>query len=557
MRYTVPMKWALDGLEQISDNSSAIVRAGAIGYAAFFIAYGVLASTGALAIELAESLQFAVYIIGALWLAYAWWQYAHETANPISLTVRLVLYHGLSAWYILAISGIDSSLTYMWALLIVASCMYFGLRGVIYSVSGLILVLVYGIVSEPLSGVALVELYFAGLATAFIGGVTALTIQQTLRDQRELDSSHSQAQLQRDRTTTLINNLTDAVISTDQNGKILLYNAAVMNLLDTNTGLDRKNIDDILQLRDSDANAVSLSDEFVDATSAVTRDDLTTLISEEPTRLEVSYSPIRSSFEKDPSHEAAGYIVILRDVTTAKSLEEERDEFISVVSHELRTPIAIAEGTVSNAQVMLERKDISHDKVVDAVATAHEQIVFLASMVNDLSTLSRAERGAADEAEDIDVNELVETLYHEHESEAATKGLRFDLHLPAKIGQVHASRLYLKELLQNFITNAIKYTESGSIKLDVKRSRDGQVTFAVCDSGIGISRADQKRIFEKFYRAEDYRTRETSGTGLGLYVSQKLARKLGTHIDMKSRLNHGSTFSITLPLLTSKPDKKS
>jgi len=104
----------------------------------------------------------------------------------------------------------------------------------------------------------------------------------------------------------------------------------------------------------------------------------------------------------------------------------------------------------------------------------------------------------------------------------------------------------LHELLQNFITNAIKYTKEGSITLEVARKKD-TIHFAVKDTGIGISKSDQAKVFNKFYRSEDYRTRETGGTGLGLYVAVKLAKKLGTEIDLSSRLNHGSTFSFTLP----------
>jgi signal transduction histidine kinase len=168
-------------------------------------------------------------------------------------------------------------------------------------------------------------------------------------------------------------------------------------------------------------------------------------------------------------------------------------------------------------------------------------------MVNDLSTLSRAERGVGDAAEDIDVAELVHGLYNEYQPQAEAKDLALDLHMPHTVGSVHASPLYLKELLQNFITNAIKYTREGSVTIDVKVRKDS-VLFTVTDTGIGISKADQKRIFDKFYRAEDYRTRETSGTGLGLYVAVKLAKKLGTKISMKSRLNHGSAFSVALPI---------
>ena len=109
------------------------------------------------------------------------------------------------------------------------------------------------------------------------------------------------------------------------------------------------------------------------------------------------------------------------------------------------------------------------------------------------------------------------------------------------------SRLYLEEMLQNFITNAIKYTQAGSVTLTIKRT-DNKIVFAVTDTGIGIAKNEQKKVYQKFYRSEDYRTRETSGTGLGLYVVQKLAKKMETEVELTSRLNHGSTFSFELPL---------
>ena len=167
-------------------------------------------------------------------------------------------------------------------------------------------------------------------------------------------------------------------------------------------------------------------------------------------------------------------------------------------------------------------------------------------MVIELRSLSRAERGVSAEGEDIDVKELMHKLHTQYEKDARARKLHLDLDLGTKLGSVHTSRLYLEELLQNFITNAIKYTNDGTITVSAKLKK-GNVYFAVKDSGIGISRGDQQKIFAKFYRSEDYRIRETNGTGLGLYVSAKLAHKIGTQIDVTSRLNHGSTFSFELP----------
>jgi signal transduction histidine kinase len=167
-------------------------------------------------------------------------------------------------------------------------------------------------------------------------------------------------------------------------------------------------------------------------------------------------------------------------------------------------------------------------------------------MVNDLSTLSRAERGVADSAEDIDVRELANELHKKYFDTAKAKKLHLNLDLSAIIDHVFVSRLYLEELLQNLITNAIKYTKKGSVTIIIMQ-KSNLITFAIKDTGIGISKSDQQKVFGKFYRSEDYRTRESSGTGLGLYVAQKLAHKIGTKILLKSRLNFGSTFSITLP----------
>src|SRR5690606_28750268 len=126
----------------------------------------------------------------------------------------------------------------------------------------------------------------------------------------------------------------------------------------------------------------------------------------------------------------------------------------------------------------------------DAVTMAHDQSLYLAKMVNDLSTLSRAERGVADSAEMIDVQEMLHKLYDEYHDEARSKGLKLDIDLSPKLGSILASRLYVEELLQNFITNAIKYTKKGTIVVSAKKSK-GQILFRVKDSGIGISRGDQ------------------------------------------------------------------
>ena len=343
------------------------------------------------------------------------------------------------------------------------------------------------------------------------------------------------------RLITLINNITDAILSTDEHGIINTYNSAALNLIDTNSGINGEHISQVLELKTIDKKPIDIFKELTKSSTIRQRDDIIMMIDDDDyVRLEVTLAPVQGGDKITPD----GYVLILRDVTKTKSLEEERDEFISIVSHELRTPIAIAEGSLSNAKLLVERNITS--KIPEAIDESHKQILFLARMVNDLSTLSRAERGIADETEIVDIAELAAQINSEYSPQAAEKNLAFNLDIGGRLGSVQASRLYLEEILQNFITNAIRYTQEGSVTLSIKKNRSGEIIFKIIDTGIGISKADLNKIFDKFYRAEDYRTRETKGTGLGLYVSAKLAKKLGCKIEVESRLNHGSTFGFRL-----------
>ncbi len=351
---------------------------------------------------------------------------------------------------------------------------------------------------------------------------------------------------ERDRILTIINNLDSGILTTDKNGLVQIYNAASLNLLDTNTAPSGKHIDEVLQLENTTQESISTFDLMKDRTSSIKIDDfyLADDSVEDRIRLELTISPIHGYHHQTSNED--GFIVILRDITKEKSLNEERDEFISVVSHELRTPLTISEGTLSTAKLILSKQENVPEAVNEAVKRAYDQTIFLSRMVNDLSILSRAQRGVMSEAEEINTKDFLHDLYNQYLNEASKKNLQLNLDISNKLDNISTSRLYIQELLQNFITNAIKYTEEGSVTISASQ-KSGMITFAVSDTGIGISKTDQAKVFQRFYRAEDYRTRETSGTGLGLYVAQKLAQKMKTKIHLKSRLNHGSTFSFELP----------
>lgn len=352
-------------------------------------------------------------------------------------------------------------------------------------------------------------------------------------------------QVEHERLTSLVNSMADGVLAVDDHMSIVLNNGAAQNILDLNSSLKDKKLGSVLKPQDKNNQPLDIERLVQQTTIPTTNRDLLLEYSDgSKINLYLSIAPVHLGYGK--SKNKGGFVIMLRDITHEKSLEEERDEFISVVSHELRTPIAIAEGNISNAQFIAERSaDIKLIKA--ALKQAHEQTLFLADMINDLATLSRAERGKLTmEVEPIDVKALIASLHENYEPQAKAKKLELKAETAPGIDTLKSSKLYVREILQNFITNALKYTEKGTVTIKAESHEKG-VRFVVKDTGIGISHGDQEKLFDKFFRSEDYRTRKTNGTGLGLYVTMKLARLLHAEIDVESQLNKGSTFSIFIP----------
>lgn len=534
------------GISFNKDSDKALRYIGLLG-TPIFVGYNLLVYFG-----IAHSSNYSgdavCLIISALWLAAGAYHFFAPLRSKAQMLIRVMMYHVITLATLLFITGFIEPFALSVVILFLGYNIYFGRKALVYSIASFVIAAIIDAVIRYPSDHTIVANNLIGIGAILVLGVALVgmtTAQETRR--KTLIKSQVGERLQYDRILTIINNLSDATFSTDDKGNVLMYNAACLNLLDTNDNLKGKNISELFQLTDSDKKPVQLFDVLSEAKKTVRRDDISHTYSDgEAIRLEMTYAPIKSTFSRFKQAQA-GFVLIVRDVTKQKSLEEERDEFISVVSHELRTPITIVEGTLSNLQVMMNMPKKPEETVLKgSLNTAHDQVMYLAKMVNDLSTLSRAERGVADAGEYINVDELMHKLHKEYEKDASARKLHLNLDLGTKLGSIHVSRLYVEELLQNFITNAIKYTNEGSITVSVK-AKHGKVHFAVKDSGIGISRGDLQKIFNKFYRSEDYRIRETNGTGLGLYVSTKLAHKIGTQINVTSRLNHGSTFSFELP----------
>lgn len=463
--------------------------------------------------------------------------------------IYLVLYHLIFAFIFGMYAGEYSPYLLVWLLLAYTTYFHYKSKGLITSLSVLFIALLnqaFRVLPDTTSWVYYVR--FIGIQFIALSSIsTFFSLTNKLADdsQELYSESIDKAMLERQKLISLINSMGDGVVSTDEQGVIKLYNAAALNILDTNSSLINKNIREVMNIIDQSAKMIDLIAEVSEKNALLTSTDhLLVYPDGEKINLYLNISPIKLNFRQNTER---GYIISFRDITREKSLEEERNEFISVVSHELRTPIAITEANISNAQFIVEKGN-NLEAVKTALEASHKQAVFLANMINDLSTLSRAERGKLDMiTEVIDPREIMKSLGDDYHKEADTKGLTLVTEIDENTPEsIVSNRLYVREILQNFITNSIKYTKEGGVYVSVAAQADG-IVFAVKDTGIGISKSDQKRVFDKFFRSEDFRTRESSGTGLGLYVTRKLMKLIGAEVELKSKLNEGSTFSVYIP----------
>jgi two-component system OmpR family sensor kinase len=220
--------------------------------------------------------------------------------------------------------------------------------------------------------------------------------------------------------------------------------------------------------------------------------------------------------------------------------------FTADASHELKTPLAVLRADVERA--MMETS--SQNERMIALEEALQEVRRMTDLVESLLTLARADEGRFDlHREPVELKPLVQEVYETALILGEAQGVTVNLPFTAD-AVVMADRTRLRQLFLNLVTNAIKYTpRGGKVELGVGRHPDN-VTFAVRDTGIGISAADFPHIFERFWRADRVRSRmsERGGFGLGLAISQWIAQAHGGTLTASSRLGRGSLFTVTLPL---------
>jgi signal transduction histidine kinase len=461
----------------------------------------------------------------------------------------LYVYHWLLAFMLIFIVPTLSYYLYLWVMFMYLAEFLYQAKGMALSAAALLITMLMGSLYQynGLSKTLVIRILAEFVTIVSVNLVmTRLAFGNRAR-RAEMQQKVVRAEFEHSRLVALINSMSDGVIATDDRGKILNYNAAALDLLDTNITLTGQFISDYLKLKDPRDRPVDIMD-IARATNYLQRrsDLYINYGDQDKVSLDINISRIARSTVLAKQQ---GFTFLLRDITLQKSLDEERDLFISEVSHELRTPLTIAEGEMSMAILLADKPQPDVAKIKESVEKSHDQVVFLADMVNDLSALSRAQRDDTSmDIETFSVSDVLQELEETYKPQAEKKGLYLKVDIAPATPQLTTSRLYFKEILQNFITNAIKYTEKGGITVKGQAVDSEHVIISVRDTGYGIAKSEQAKVYQKFWRSEDPLTRSTGGTGLGLFITAKLTQRLGAQLRLESKVKEGSTFSIVVPI---------
>lgn len=357
------------------------------------------------------------------------------------------------------------------------------------------------------------------------------------------------------KSEVVINAIADGVIALSGQGVIQLINPAAQQIIGWGKqdalSLDYKSV---LKLVDKNDHEVTPANDPVTKALAdnkeVNTHDLS-LITNSGKKILVSVivSPVGQPGE--------GVIIVFRDITLERREERQQAEFISTAAHEMRTPVASIEGYLglalnpATAQV--------DEKARDFINKAHESAQHLGNLFQDLLDVSKADDGRlSNNPKVVDVVEFTHDVVEGLRPKAEQKGLHM-LFKPQpdddeKAGERRLNPVYysnvdndhLREVIANLTENAIKYTPSGDIVIDIGGDND-HVTISFADSGIGIPKEDQGHLFQKFYRVDNSDTREIGGTGLGLYLCRRLVETMNGRIYVDSEYKKGSTFYVEIP----------
>ena len=484
-----------------------------------------------------------------------WLPRRHETGIGIFVYLLTVT---VATTTIITSGGVVSPFLVMWIIVAIFAG-FFG--AVILGIMGLLVILqiIATSVQQGINIQFIIGYLFFGFLPLIFSLILWVRRQKTDDNTSSLKNKLSAVE---NKSDVVINAIDDGVLAISKDGNIELINPSAQQIIGWNQGdalgLNWKSV---LKLVTSDGKDVEeLENPIAQSLSKnqPTHNDKLFLLTSSEKRILVSIvsSPVGT--------EGEGVIVVFRDITKEKAEEREQAEFISTASHEMRTPVASIEGYLGLAL----NPATAHidEKARDFITKAHESAQHLGRLFQDLLDISKVEDGRMkNNPKIINVNEFLKDIFDGLATKADEKQLNY-IFMPDIIDEGKEKSLqpifyanidpdHFREVVSNLIENAIKYTPSGEVVVNVTGD-DKQISVSVKDSGIGIPAEDIPHLFQKFYRVDNSDTREIGGTGLGLYLSRRLAEAMSGNLRVESKYKEGSTFYLEIPRMNSSEAKQ-
>lgn len=323
----------------------------------------------------------------------------------------------------------------------------------------------------------------------------------------------------------VLNNINDGIFAVDKNADIVLLNQKIKTIFGVNENILGKNIAGLTE-----------NEKLTNAVKQAVLDTVNTVleISLEEKIYLVTIKNLDANWLDDASAEIA--VVILSDITGVKTQEKVRSEFFENASHELKTPLTSIKGF--NEMLSISNHDKNLDGYIVQISKETDRML---SLVEDMLKLSLLENTTELNRTNVDLDETAKSVAESLEPLIKNKNINLQI---KGAGQVYADQKHIYELIKNLVENAVKYNiENGTVNVDISVNA-GKTTLTVNDSGIGIESKHLSRIFERFYRVDNSRSRATGGTGLGLSIVKHICNLYNAELSLTSKLSAGTTVTV-------------
>ncbi|MBB3110888.1 two-component system sensor histidine kinase VicK [Paenibacillus phyllosphaerae] len=364
-----------------------------------------------------------------------------------------------------------------------------------------------------------------------IGHLSEVFNNMTMRLRDALETNEEE----KEKLSSVLANMSDGVIAADEQGTVIISNRRAEEMLGE-TCQGRK-MSELLDMGEGQLAALLSGHE---SSSVIHRQQPDEDLDEV---MRVTFTPIH---RRDKG--ISGAIAVLQDVTEQERLEQSRREFVANVSHELRTPLTtIKSYTEALDDGAMEERELAQ-RFVGVIRNETERMIRL---VTDLLHLSRLDSNQAPlRRQPTNVPDMLEEVADRFSFQLRKKSIRAEVKVENGIVNVLLDRDQIDQVLDNLVSNAIKYTlDGGRIEIAARMAEQSSIAISVKDTGIGISRKDLNRIFDRFYRVDKARSRNMGGTGLGLSIAREIVKAHGGSIALDSEPNVGTTVTVTLPAL--------